>query len=415
MTMYVDYRGIMENHLTVKQLNYTQKAVVSDFLQAASESPHHYVISLFLSIIYTIFLFPIGFIGNILILVVNLDHRGRFTAPDLYFVNLAVADLALVADSLIEVFNLKQGYYDMAGLCTFMNLFQQLNMYSSVFFLTWMSFDRFVALTGLIGRSMPRARLSCCLIWMSSSLFTLLPFAIAQRQHAGELHFCFANVTQIQWLEVTLGFLLPFCILGLCYWRIARVLQNHGPQQRPRRQKSLRMISAAVLVFFLCWLPENVFISVHLLRGDTDGRSTLWQDYPLTGHAVRLAAFSNSCLNPLIYSFLGETFQEKLRLFLLEKSRWVKLHRSGSGRSIYVQAASTSSHAICDRPGQSTHLSSNILPQTVILPSNKYQLHAVGHTETTEQHRCAMSVKTVIIKGQCKRKDSNCCGKSSPI
>lgn len=344
MTMYMDYRVTTEYNLTV-QPNHTQTAVVSDFLQAASESHQRYIINLFLSSLYIVFLFPIGFFGNVLILVVNLDHRGRLSAPDLYFVNLAVADLILVADSLIEVFNLKQGYYDMAGLCTFMNLFQQVNMYSSVFFLTWMSFDRFVALTGFMGRSMPRARLSCCLIWVSSSLFTVLPFAIAQRQHAGELHFCFANVTQIQWLEVMLGFLLPFCILGLCYWRIAQVLQQRQcketcPQQRPRRQKALRMISAAVLVFFLCWLPENVFISVHLLRGDTDG-GTLWQDYPLTGHAVRLAAFSNSCLNPLIYSFLGETFQDKLRLFLQQRGRWAMLHRSASGKSINEPVANT--------------------------------------------------------------------------
>lgn len=375
--MYVDYRVV-----TV-QLNDT-KSVVSDFLQAASESHQLYIINLFLSSLYMIFLFPVGFIGNTLILVVNLHHRGRLTAPDLYFVNLAVADLTLVADSLIEVFNLKQGYYDKPGLCTFMNLFQQVNMYSSVFFLSWMSFDRFVALTGFMGRSMPRARLSCCLIWVSSSLLTVLPFAIAQRQHAGELHFCFANVTQIQWLEVMLGFLLPFCILGLCYWRIAQVLQQSqrgrdGPQQKPRRQKALRMISVAVLVFFLCWLPENVFVCVHLIRGGTDG-GTLWQDFPLTGHAVRLAAFSNSCLNPLIYSFLGETFRDKLRLFLQERSsRWAKLHRSASGRSIYVPAASTCGHTTCYRPNQSSHLSSNILPQTALLPPN--ELHRTDHTE----------------------------------
>lgn len=369
--MYLDYRVITKHNLSV-HLNNTQMEVISDFLHAASESHDLYIISLSLSSIYTIFLFPVGLIGNILILVVNLSNRGRLTAPDLYFVNLAMADLALVTNSLIEVFNLKQGYYDMAGLCTFMNLFQQVNMYSSVFFLTWMSFDRFVALTGFTGRGIPRARLSCCLVWVLSSLFTVLPFAIAQGQHAGELHFCFANVTQILWLEVMLGFLLPFCILGLCYWRIAQVLrqsqrEQDGPQQRPRRQKALRMISAAVLVFFLCWLPENVFISVHLLRGDTDSGGTLWQDYPMTGHAVRLAAFSNSCLNPLIYSFLGENFQDKLRLFIQQRSRWAKLQRSASGKSIYVPAGGNCIPATYDRPGQSTHLSSNVLPQTVIL------------------------------------------------
>ncbi|KAM3859562.1 G-protein coupled estrogen receptor 1-like [Diretmus argenteus] len=340
VTVYVDYAVAIESNFTMR-LN-GSLAVVSSSQQDASEH-QHYTISLLLSCLYTIFLFPVGFIGNILILIVNLGHGGRLTAPDLYFVNLAVADLVLVADSLIEVFNLKRGYYEKAELCIFMALFQQVNMYSSVFFLTWMSFDRFIALTGSMGRSMPHPRLICGLIWVSSSLLTVLPFAAAQAQHAGELHFCFANVSQIQWLEVTLGFLVPFCILGVCYWRIAQVLlhghrEQGGLQQWPRRQKALRMISSAVLVFFLCWLPENVFVSVHLLRGDADG-STLWHEYPLTGHVVNLAAFSNSCLNPLIYSFLGETFQDKLKLFLRQNVSWTKLQRRlSSVRSVTLAA-----------------------------------------------------------------------------
>lgn len=366
MTTHVNYGVIRENNFTAQ----SNSTVVSGCLEAASDN--YYIISLILSGLYAIFLFPVGLIGNILIVVVNLNHRGHMTAPDLYFVNLAMADLFLVADSLIEVFNLKKGYYNKAGLCTFMNLFQQANMYSSVFFLTWMSFDRFVALTSSIGRSVPRARLSCCLIWAFSSLLTLLPFAVAQVQHAGELHFCFANVTQIQWLEVMLGFLLPFCILGVCYWRIAQVLRHNqrelmSPLHRPRRQKALRLISAAVVVFFLCWLPENMFISVHLLRGDTDG-GTLWQDYPLTGHAVRLAAFSNSCLNPLIYGFLGDTFREKMRLFLQDKSRWSKPHGAPSGKSINEPAARTCLHAACDSTNNSSHLNCNSHPPTDVRP-----------------------------------------------
>ncbi|KAM4715128.1 G-protein coupled estrogen receptor 1-like [Anableps anableps] len=359
--MFTDHSATAGENVTV-QPNATH--VTTDVLQT-SENIEHYL-NIFLSGFYTLILFPVGLIGNILILVVNLDHKGRLTAPDLYFVNLAVADLILVADSLIEVFNLKEGYYDNAGLCTFMNLFQQVNLYSSVFFLTWMSIDRFVALSSIAGSSVAHARLSCGLIWGFASLLTLLPFAVAQVQHSGELNFCFANVSQVQWLEVTLGFLLPFCILGVCYWRIARVLRRSqrgqcNPQQRPRRQRALRMISAAVLVFFICWLPVNVFISVHLLSSDAD-TDTLWEVYPLTGHAVRLAAFSNSCLNPLIYGFLGETFRKKLRLFLQEKSRSSKLLRSASKNPIYAPVAPvevTCQHATYDTSSHSSNSSSN--------------------------------------------------------
>ncbi|KAG5831932.1 hypothetical protein ANANG_G00285710 [Anguilla anguilla] len=303
----------------------------------AAGSADAYAVGLFLSCLYTILLFPIGFIGNILILVVNFNHREKMTIPDLYFVNLAVADLILVADSLIEVFNLSEKYYDIAVLCTFMSLFLQVNMYSSIFFLTWMSFDRYVALAGSVSsgppRSMQRAKLSCALIWAASILATLLPFSIVQTQHTGEVHFCFANVPEIQWLEVTIGFVVPFSVIGLCYSLIVRVLMRAQKHRGlwPRRQKALRMIVVVVLVFFICWLPENVFISIQLLQGAGDpagqSASTLWHDHPLAGHVVNLAAFSNSCLNPIIYSFLGETFRDKLRLFLKKKVGWPVIYR----------------------------------------------------------------------------------------
>lgn len=296
-----------------------------------------YVIALFLSCLYTIFLFPIGFVGNILILVVNISFREKMTIPDLYFINLAAADLILVADSLIEVFNLDEQYYDIAVLCTFMSLFLQINMYSSVFFLTWMSFDRYLALAkamrcGLF-RTKHHARLSCGLIWMASVSATLVPFTAVHLRHTKEACFCFADVREVQWLEVTLGFIVPFAIIGLCYSLIVRALIRAHRHRglRPRRQKALRMIFAVVLVFFICWLPENVFISVHLLQwaqpGDTPCKQSFRHAYPLTGHIVNLAAFSNSCLNPLIYSFLGETFRDKLRLYVAQKTSLPALNR----------------------------------------------------------------------------------------
>lgn len=292
-----------------------------------SASPDTYIISLVLSCTYTVLLFPLGLMGNILILLVNLDPRQRMSTPDLYFTNLALADLVLVLDSLIEVFNLSEHYYDDAVLCSCMALFLQVNMYSSVFSLTWMSLDRCLALTGLSTRALPEnvsvthstrlAQRACVTIWAAATLCTLIPFAMAHIHHGWGRGFCFAGVAEVQWLEVTLGFALPFCVMGVCYALIARVLLR---SERPQRTKALHMIVVAVTVFFVCWLPENVFISVHLLSGDSAsrrrGNHTLWQRYPLTGHVVTLAACANSCLNPLVYSLLGNTFRRKLQVFV---------------------------------------------------------------------------------------------------
>ncbi|XP_044289144.1 G-protein coupled estrogen receptor 1 [Varanus komodoensis] len=322
---------------TYLELNGSYLCNESKTLSLTDKSEHQqYIIGLFLSCLYTIFLFPIGFVGNILILVVNISFREKMTIPDLYFINLAVADLILVADSLIEVFNLDEKYYDITIICTFMSLFLQINMYSSIFFLTWMSFDRYMALAKVMRsnlfRTMEHARLSCGLIWLASISAALVPFTAVHLQHTGEVYFCFADVEEIQWLEITLGFIIPFAIIGLCYSLIVRVLVRAHKHRslRLRRQKALRMIVVVVLVFFICWLPENVFISVQLLQKTEQASSrsqSFRHNYPLTGHIVNLAAFSNSCLNPLIYSFLGETFRDKLKLYIEQKTKVSVLNR----------------------------------------------------------------------------------------
>lgn len=331
---------------------------ITDANGTSSAPRDTYVASLVLSCIYTIFLFPLGLMGNILILLVNFDPRQRMSTPDLYFANLALADLVLVLDSLIEVFNLGEHYYDDAVLCSCMALFLQVNMYSSVFSLTWMSLDRCLALTGLRTRALSEnvsrtrlARRACVTIWAAATLCTLIPFAAAHVHHGWGRGFCFAGVAEVQWLEVTLGFALPFCVMGVCYALIARELLR---PERPRRTKALRMIVAAVTVFFVCWLPENVFISAHLLSGDSAsrrrGNHTLWQRYPLTGHVVTLAACANSCLNPLVYSLLGNTFRRKLQVFVAHHVRCLHTRMQTANKTpLCPCVACTNVHHSCAR------------------------------------------------------------------
>nr|XP_032817135.1 G-protein coupled estrogen receptor 1 [Petromyzon marinus] len=325
---------------------------------AAGGSRHDplHAASLALSCLYAVFLFPVGVVGNSLIMAVNVRARERgrlrrkLSVPDLYFVNLAAADLILVLGSPIEVFNVHTGYYDAPLLCAGVALCLQVSLYSSVFFLTWMSVDRCVALSacgGRAGRAPIRrsqtARVACALIWVASALATFLPLAASQlrwRQDldandgggggnesaSSEPRFCFAESSASRWLEVTLGFAVPFAIMAACYALIARalrgardpILQGGRPSlPRRRHRKALRMIVAVVVVFFVCWLPENAVVFVSLL--DETGVTATGRDpryaryYPLLRHAVNLMAFSNSCLNPVVYGFLGETFRHKLR------------------------------------------------------------------------------------------------------
>ncbi|GLD71149.1 G-protein coupled estrogen receptor 1-like protein [Lates japonicus] len=115
-----------------------------------------------------------------------------------------------------------------------MNLFQQANMYSSCLFLNVMS-HRFVMLTAAAGRI---------------HHFQLLPHLTSAPAHPAAFHrglkltcwrarISLRHVTRIQWLEVTLGFLVAFLHPGPVLLENSTVLQHRHREQvclqrRPR-------------------------------------------------------------------------------------------------------------------------------------------------------------------------------------
>lgn len=110
------------------------------------------------------------------------------------------------------------------------------------------------------------------------------------------------------------GFVLPFSIITICYAMIvAKLLQPSETRSRSRqadrtRRKVTRMVVALVVVFFVCWLPFYIWHLVQI-RGVhvRPGTCSIVRDFTFC------LGFANSCLNPLLYTFLGHNFQERLR------------------------------------------------------------------------------------------------------
>lgn len=107
--------------------------------------------------------------------------------------------------------------------------------------------------------------------------------------------------------RTTFGFLLPFLIMATCYALIAwKMLRKHfmGP-----RRRALQVILLVVATFFLCWAPYHVTGLLFLLAAPQTPlhQALLWWD------SVSVAlAYANSCINPLLYVFVGQTFRKKV-------------------------------------------------------------------------------------------------------
>ncbi|XP_021935552.1 pyroglutamylated RFamide peptide receptor-like isoform X3 [Zootermopsis nevadensis] len=84
-------------------------------------------------------------------------------------------------------------------------------------------------------------------------------------------------------------------------------LQNHLHQQQKTHQV-IKMLVAVVVLFVLCWAPLlilNVLYAYEILsKYSNDGDNKNIQS------AFTVMAYSNSCINPLVYGFMSKNFRE---------------------------------------------------------------------------------------------------------
>ncbi|XP_068098454.1 formyl peptide receptor-related sequence 4-like [Hyperolius riggenbachi] len=114
----------------------------------------------------------------------------------------------------------------------------------------------------------------------------------------------------------TFMFFIPFTIILICYSLITHRLRrnrNLSGSSRP-----LKVIAAIVLSFFCLWFPFHFWPFLdHMNIGISDNINFI------VFHVVYALGFCNSCVNPLVYAFVGRDFKKSLLKsfpFLLEST-----------------------------------------------------------------------------------------------
>ncbi|XP_067908577.1 C-C chemokine receptor type 3-like [Heterodontus francisci] len=197
---------------------------------------------------------------------------------------------------------------------------------SGIMFLTLMTIDRYLAVVHAISAARSRkvryATITSVIVWLTSTLATAPDFIFADSIDDYDLGLTCDNIypadKAVPWKllryyqQNILFFILPFIIIVYCYFRIIQTLIKCRTVQKHR---TLRVIFAIVVVFFLCWAPYNVVIFLRSLEElkvlefqDCDLEMQL--DYAETiSHTV---AYFHCCLNPIFYAFVGEKFRRHL-------------------------------------------------------------------------------------------------------
>ncbi|GCC34726.1 somatostatin receptor type 5-like [Chiloscyllium punctatum] len=285
----------------------------------------------------------IGLSGNTLVIHVILCYAKMESVTNLYILNLAIADeLFMVGLPFLAIQN-ALSYWPFGSLvCRLVMTVDGINQFTSIFCLTVMSIDRYLAVVhpvkSIKWRKPHVAKVINAMVW-AVSFVVVLPVVIFSDVKTG-MHTCNINWPEpiIVWstafiiYTATLGFFGPLLVICLCYLLIVIKLRSSGKKVRAtstKRKKSERrvtwMVVIVVAVFVFCWLPFYVMNIINLV-------SSMPSEPALVGlyFFVVVLSYANSCANPIIYGFLSDNFKQGFRKILCRSSRRVDVNNPGS-------------------------------------------------------------------------------------
>ncbi len=272
--------------------------------------------------------FLVGTPGNLLVVWTILKHVKQRSHTVLLILHLAAADLLVLVTLPLWIYSLARSWVFGEAACKAMVYIINACMYSSVFIITIMSVERFLAIRYPIKMLYWQNRMSMSRIlavtWILSFILGI-PVIITQyidEDDDGVKHCFYREYNSMSFevfclcLETLLGFFIPFLTLAICNCQIAVQLRK----VRFKTKKTAFLICGVVVAFILCWLPHhilNVIGMVLLLVGQSDRWSHIPNSVVFISGAL---AFISNSVNPVLYAFASTSFHGSLK-----KSGIVKL------------------------------------------------------------------------------------------
>ncbi|XP_063156175.1 probable G-protein coupled receptor 25 [Candoia aspera] len=277
--------------------------------------------SIFISVIYFMIFF-IGFFGNLFVVLVMVQKQGNQRLVDNFILNLAIADLVFVCTlpfwALSEAFD---SWWFGETLCKFSSYAISVNRCSSILFLMGMSVERFLVMnkhwdSRFLGTKRNTSMICSC-IWVFSLLLGIPSLVYRKLILVGDKFSCQDEISAIYTFTVLfLTFLLPLGVILFCYCSIFCMLQGHVSLGK-RRNHVLKIIFVIIGAFISCWLPFNTFIITYSMVKDINLSCEALKALRRGLTISACLAFTNSCINPIIYVFMDQQFRQKvLKKFL---------------------------------------------------------------------------------------------------
>lgn len=280
------------------------------------------------NIIHLVLYIPIFILGlpfNLLALYMFCGKIKKWTESTIYMSNLALADILLLFSLPFKMLNQDNGWPFEMAFCSFVESIYFVNMYASIFIITSISIDRYVAiihpLKARAFRSPRNTLMICFLIWVFVWLGSIPVYQfhndLGYNYTTNKTFACFHGFSDKSWnpaiiISVELvGFMIPLTIITFCSVQIMRKLLQ---RKSDIPGSCIRIISVNLATFICSFVPAHLGIFLQfLVRQDIIG-----QNYCSERIAISLFVQSsmcianiNCCLDAICYYFVAKEFREQ--------------------------------------------------------------------------------------------------------
>lgn len=283
-----------------------------------------------LPIIYSL-ICAVGLTGNTAVIYVILKAPKMKTVTNIFILNLAVADALFTLVLPINIADHLLRHWPFGEvLCKVILTVDHCNIFSSIYFLTVMSADRYlVVLATVSSRRMPyrtyrAAQVISACVWLLVMVI-VMPFTIFAHVDVSDgrsscvLDFpapdgVWQRASRIYML--VLGFAIPvstICILysTMLYELLNMQLNSNAKALDKAKKRVTIMVFVVLAVCLFCWTPYHLSTIVAL--------TTDLQPTPLLvgiSYFITSLSYANCSLNPFLYAFLDDSFRKAFKKIL---------------------------------------------------------------------------------------------------
>ncbi|XP_029955371.1 C-C chemokine receptor type 3-like [Salarias fasciatus] len=293
-----------------------------------------------LSVLYY-FMFFLSLLGNGLVLLIIHRFERLTTVTNILLLNLVLSSLVFMSSlPFLAVYMQLSSWVFGRAMCKLVGSVYYLGFYSSVLFLTLLTFDRHLAVVYSLGaprvRSRRYAATACGVVWLVSGLACVRPMILHttfrymdNKTLCDEYPGVIPEIDLVQlrtsgfYLQLLLFLIFPLVVIVYCYVRIAVTVFS---SQLAAKFRTVRLIFVIVVLFFLSWTPFNVIMLLQDEAASCEEEQRLGFALQIT----RNMAYLYFCISPIFYTFVGKKFQNYFRLLLVQRYPGLKRYVSVS-------------------------------------------------------------------------------------